>query len=793
MIKERFLVYMTPPPEKSPSKCPAGKTCPAEAPKKAPPPPPPEKAKVEVNGRHERQRNTVLQEEKPQRKGLAEALTVNVNPYLTIPGINAEKIDTAKKFIKEALAFIKTKFNGKKVSPNISIDYNDTDMYLPLMIKESKLDNSLTSRMGATGYFQLMKSALDDVNLKYAELLEKDFVKTKTNDIKDPLTNCVYGILYYHLSQDHYAKKEPYAKLTPEEQKLIGYMSYNKGPSYPRELWKASGKKNFADFEKFLAGELAKQLGVKSGDPKKTFDANYNVDYPEFPGVKKYLELLGNDKEGKLDKFFTINGKETRVKRGQVGEMLRYARVIESIAKMKTVESGEAVPNLRRKETLKPKEYELWSMSEKLRKELCTDGKILKDVCAESEDDFASRSNFRDILIQIILVHNKIYNPAFAKIDIDKIIKNWDEDKPGPFKKKIEIFIPDDAFIVKNYELLSREDIAQEEEIRKQEETPEVKEVKSKLPLYADSKLDEAGRKPLKYTGNAPAMEIKEPLYKPKKGKRKSTKYVVLHSTGGKDGAKTMRDRGAHFLVTQDGVIHYLSDKDYIIDHCGKMTNRKKKAMWNGDTDLSQSSIGIEVAAEMGKEWNKKQYTAINKLVHWLSATYKISASGILTHSQVAVGESGKTRGRKGDPYGLDWGKLGLPDNHKLIDADVVTGTLDSNAERILDEMKDPKYNSPWYGQKLKAIAGLRRSAEMAKDPKYKAIMKAAKERENKAWKTKIEQTHKIIRGYEVKKGDTLLKIANRYGTTVETIKRYNDLPSDKLSIGQKFDVPQPK
>lgn len=43
---------------------------------------------------------------------------------------------------------------------------------------------------------------------------------------------------------------------------------------------------------------------------------------------------------------------------------------------------------------------------------------------------------------------------------------------------------------------------------------------------------------------------------------------------------------------------------------------------------------------------------------------------------------------------------------------------------------------------------------------------------------------------YEVKQGDTLIKIAKKYGSTAGDLKQYNGLQSDRLLIGQKLRVP---
>ena len=46
---------------------------------------------------------------------------------------------------------------------------------------------------------------------------------------------------------------------------------------------------------------------------------------------------------------------------------------------------------------------------------------------------------------------------------------------------------------------------------------------------------------------------------------------------------------------------------------------------------------------------------------------------------------------------------------------------------------------------------------------------------------------------YKVQKGDTLYKIANMYGTTVDNLKSLNNLKSNTLSIGQELIVPSPQ
>ncbi len=54
----------------------------------------------------------------------------------------------------------------------------------------------------------------------------------------------------------------------------------------------------------------------------------------------------------------------------------------------------------------------------------------------------------------------------------------------------------------------------------------------------------------------------------------------------------------------------------------------------------------------------------------------------------------------------------------------------------------------------------------------------------------KIKKSNDNQNIYIVKKGDTLYKIANMYGTTVDNLKALNNLKNNNLSIGQKLIVP---
>lgn len=88
----------------------------------------------------------------------------------------------------------------------------------------------------------------------------------------------------------------------------------------------------------------------------------------------------------------------------------------------------------------------------------------------------------------------------------------------------------------------------------------------------------------------------------------------------------------------------------------------------------------------------------------------------------------------------------------------------------------------------------------------YTALLQQFKGEEEQR-KAQIEQLHRelkqlveLVKGtvsssgeelsYEVKKGDTLLKISRKYGVTVEALRHANNIFSDSIFPGQKLKIP---
>ena len=86
-----------------------------------------------------------------------------------------------------------------------------------------------------------------------------------------------------------------------------------------------------------------------------------------------------------------------------------------------------------------------------------------------------------------------------------------------------------------------------------------------------------------------------------KKVHRKNTKYIIVHTSElglkttlrvvskGKHLRNGRRTNGghAHYVIARNGRTYRILDKKYVADHAGR-------SMWDGETDISRISIGIE-------------------------------------------------------------------------------------------------------------------------------------------------------------------------------------------------------
>ena len=132
------------------------------------------------------------------------------------------------------------------------------------------------------------------------------------------------------------------------------------------------------------------------------------------------------------------------------------------------------------------------------------------------------------------------------------------------------------------------------------------------------------------------------------RAKRKSTTAIVLHTTEGPTAGslnKLHKNGETHYLVDTRGKVYRIIHRDRVAHHCGR-------SMWNGRTNMDNTTVGIEVVGYHNKKINATQYAALKELVAQLQGIYRLPDERVLTHSMVAYGKPNRWhrashRGRK--------------------------------------------------------------------------------------------------------------------------------------------------
>lgn len=190
-----------------------------------------------------------------------------------------------------------------------------------------------------------------------------------------------------------------------------------------------------------------------------------------------------------------------------------------------------------------------------------------------------------------------------------------------------------------------------------------------------------------------------------KKVRREKTKYIIIHTSElglkttlkvvskGKRFYNGRRTHGGHthYVIARDGRTFRILDKQYKADHAGL-------SMWDGETDISSLSIGIELVGYHYLAITKDQYRSVSLLIEILQNVYGLSDREVLTHSQVAYGLPNRWfkknhRGRKRCAKNFIRSKAGLGPSW-TYDPDVRARRLSA----------DPQLAAVFYdGQRLQA------------------------------------------------------------------------------------------
>lgn len=142
------------------------------------------------------------------------------------------------------------------------------------------------------------------------------------------------------------------------------------------------------------------------------------------------------------------------------------------------------------------------------------------------------------------------------------------------------------------------------------------------------------------------------------KRSRSSTRYIIIHTSeaGKRSTLRTVSEgkkvrnywtKGGHanYMIDRAGRIYRILNHRYRADHVGL-------SMWNGLTNLSSHSLGIELVGFHYGKISSQQYKSLSKLLKSLKKIYNIKDKNILTHSQVSYGRPNRWfkkshRGRK--------------------------------------------------------------------------------------------------------------------------------------------------
>jgi len=628
-----------------------------------------------------------------------------------------------KVLYKEAfLAFenAKSKIRKLGIYPTEEIDFH---RFLPLMIKESRLDENAISTSKAIWYFQLKDPAIADVNTMLTwEGIDVAGYSPKTNSDH----NIIYGVSYFLKTAEQLKNKYP----DIQDMDNFVYASYNAGVNKIITLIEESGAESRDEFVKYVTDDLM----WLSWDSKE-IDSPYGCKVRNFFGEKDFSKDSTEVFRKEWD-FSTIV-----LVKSKAQEFVRYVETINGISNF--IDHRKCEP-----EIYKFMKVNEWSTLFKSVTDMKKNGSLgikegnnIVDLC----NDIALDNNMDPdkIPANAFLVITKNLMEEFDYADTNKYAYDkiaYDKETKSFLGKIIKKKMQDEKFynnIVRKIPQLSVLEDSQDKEFyiinavihfnesnRRWRSTTSSEDVRIPTdPIFYTNYIDqqEQGAKDmdddqeqiningiyidpsmekiwgeLTYIWNFAESEMTnientfiQKIWNKqinKKDKMINPKYIIVHSTAGNIGDIPWVK--AHFFVSKEWIIYKLTDKKGTfrqLNHAGFWTTWSW-AIWSNDKNISYKSLGIEVEASGGERWNEKEYEAVKKLISYLWRKYKISKKNVLAHSQVAF--SSVWRWRKQDPYYVNRSKLWLPDNYKEIDKDVAKGKS-PNMNQFIKELQE--------------------------------------------------------------------------------------------------------
>jgi len=193
------------------------------------------------------------------------------------------------------------------------------------------------------------------------------------------------------------------------------------------------------------------------------------------------------------------------------------------------------------------------------------------------------------------------------------------------------------------------------------------------------------------------------------KVRRHTTDLIIVHSTesGLSSALRTISRRGlTNYLVARDGKIYRMLHHPYRANHAGL-------SMWNGHTNLSNRSLGVELVGYSDRPFSNAQYRSLRGLLEELQRIYHIPDERVLEHYRVAYGRANPWikrphRGRKRDPGVSNFSRVlaGLTNPEPQIDPDVAAGRLLADPEVLMAQAAWRRSGQPRrvVGNRVQAI-----------------------------------------------------------------------------------------
>jgi hypothetical protein len=204
-----------------------------------------------------------------------------------------------------------------------------------------------------------------------------------------------------------------------------------------------------------------------------------------------------------------------------------------------------------------------------------------------------------------------------------------------------------------------------------------------------------------------------------RKVRRKATRFIVIHSTesGHSSALHTISKGGlANYVVARDGRIYRMLHHPYRANHAGL-------SMWDGLTNLSNYSVGLELVGYSDKPFTDAQYRSLRWLREELQRIYRIPDERVLEHYRVAYAPANPWikrphRGRKRDPGVTNFSRplAGLTNPEPQHDPDVAAGRLLADPEVLVAQAAWKRSGQPAQaaGSRVVAIGPLQSAWEVA-------------------------------------------------------------------------------